>query len=1499
MKSEDWVSATATVLAPLLPVIAVSLIDWRRAKNDQSARYQRKSKARIALFWSLPAPIPVAIAIWLLPLPHRWTIAASFAAVFVALQIVLIWFDRRRLPMTPEAEKFMAATTGQTGGHKYGRRQMPELVRVYTKNDLTSGTPSAPSPAGATGAPNTASDDPQKDSEGEQQTSFEKVLVDPTVKHIAITGEAGIGKTSLLEFWARDLRLRKPSTGDRLSRLRPVLIAARALVGKDSLADAFGDIESECLSHSPGRGLTWLVMIDAFDEITDPHKREAVEKMVFEAVDLASSGRTDCKFVLTSRGLSEPRRRDFDGHGISLFRSQPFTKDQLREYFVSEKTGPTDRKTKNQDYQDAVENADRFIRRWDGQDDLLELIRLPLLANVTATIYFGGFRQIPRRRIDIYHDAIEHWIAQFHKRLDKLKLGPALELLHRWHAKANGTNRPDTDAAIRLFLQTLAVAYLETNRSVVDIAAELFELPMQSWDDSELESLQTLLQDTGLIHDVRTSRSKFVHKTFAEYLAAPTTEGAYQDLSDWDKALRDPDLRVAAVFTLAQMDSRKRNGIIDAFAKDEGYALATGWVAVEGLCVAANGAIDEDRRKALILIAVEALPPHLSSEWEQLVTGIASSVYGRDLLCNVVEERRISDWELLYIARRVARQERRGVELLRRMATEERLTDQQRVDAADYLAEFDSEASLALLRQFESASIFPENARLEALRILANRSSRKYRRRLVNFALRGEALPSTLVNAAAAIAGHDEDKAIKQLRRHAARSATDPSAAVTAAYRLADYRRAEGIALLHSLACDTALPDTLRVSAAANLVEFDRERAMELLRSFAGRDSGLSWEALVEATARLASSEGRSGVEELTALAKDQLLTDEARGNAARRIRVHDPVASRQLLERFASDTTFGDTDRASAVDDLVEVDRQRWTPRLREIAGDRGFSDNARVGAAGWLSYRDRAQGISLLRSLEEDSALSDGSQVGAMNWRFGLGDEDAARSLRRTALDKEVYAAARIDAAFQLAVRNRPVGRRLLKRLAADPEMADELKAGTLADSIRFADGLNAGRLGEWAKDTHRTEGSRITAAKALVRHRRTEGIELIRALATDTEISDHGRATAAAALAAFDRDLGLPLLEQIVHDDGLISSAHVLAARRMAGHGLPLGLKTLRKLARDNTIHGSAAPDAAYQIAMRGDQSGVDLLADHAADPALFGFARVGAAEALVEFDRARGIGLLRDLASGATDEPWSVVNAADALAHHESGTGMPLLRELASNTTDDVVRTMAATKLCYLGHRDAMSTLAAMAEDEDRSGQVRLLAVTTLADIDRKAGLPILRRFTAGNELDDRSRSVAAFRMHDFASATAIRDLEAIAADGGLLPTARVAAADHLVQCEAPSGHRLMTAMAGDSGFDGFARVNAACGLAWTFMAEGLSLLRGLVTDESLDRTVRCWATIALAEWVPATDAVLASEFTDGTVDIERLRSAASDLLVLEKRSGGPAMGRVRELERRTT
>ena len=130
------------------------------------------------------------------------------------------------------------------------------------------------------------------------------------------------------------------------------------------MAEAFGADGPAMLLGPPGTGMAWLVMIDAFDEITDAAARAEVERIVFEAID--EDPNPHRKFVVTSRGLTEDRRRSFDTRGVTEYQLQPFTIDQLHEFLVREETSARDIAGHNAAYKAAVAKVDRFLDRWEG-----------------------------------------------------------------------------------------------------------------------------------------------------------------------------------------------------------------------------------------------------------------------------------------------------------------------------------------------------------------------------------------------------------------------------------------------------------------------------------------------------------------------------------------------------------------------------------------------------------------------------------------------------------------------------------------------------------------------------------------------------------------------------------------------------------------------------------------------------------------------------------------------------------------------------------------------------------------------------------------------------------------------------------------------------------------------------------------------------------------------------------------------------------------------------
>lgn len=490
--ASDWINPASAVLAAVITIspILVDAVRRRTRRSETDDLRSRRTGGRIrARWWVLSTAIATAavIAAGIARPPWGWLPPAIVCALLLAAVEGWARLRRRRMPvLEPGVQRMLDGQTRPQGGFPYDRDALPDLVVVYTANDLTDpGTRSRDREEPSTG--------PQQEAPSQQRLTFEDVLAEPVYLHLAITGEAGIGKTSLLEFWAHELGRRArggAAVGARarspLERLVPLLVAARELVGMAHVGDAFCEGGADLLRRPPGPGMRWLVMIDAFDEITNVEDRLEVERIVFAAIDEATGRDRAARFVLTTRGLTNERWRSFDSRGITEFRLQPFTQAQLRTFLVKRETSAKERDPDSKAQAAAEAKADRFLKRWQGADNLLDLLRLPLLARVAATVYFEDEQSagIPARRVDIYHDAVEHWISQFAKRLAAAPTehSVALALLREW---GDRHGRADTVDAVRGFLGGLAVRHLaDSRRSITEIACEMLGVRLRPKDPS-------------------------------------------------------------------------------------------------------------------------------------------------------------------------------------------------------------------------------------------------------------------------------------------------------------------------------------------------------------------------------------------------------------------------------------------------------------------------------------------------------------------------------------------------------------------------------------------------------------------------------------------------------------------------------------------------------------------------------------------------------------------------------------------------------------------------------------------------------------------------------------------------------------------------------------------------------------------------------------------------------------------------------------------------------
>ncbi|MBO3731337.1 hypothetical protein [Glycomyces niveus] len=1489
MRPEVWVPAVATLAAALAPMAISAIARYVKNDKDTEANVSVSSTGRAGRVVGLAA-IPAVIAVFLAPPPWNWAAAGAYV---LALTLALTWSwhrSRRHPRVLPDAAKLLDGPRAAPG-FEYDRDFLPDLVRVYTKNDLARDRDALEHPN---------SDKPQE-AAAEQRLSFDKIIADPKVRHVAITGEAGVGKTFLLRYWEHDLRHRAPSSGP-VSKFKPLLVAARKLVGRASIAEAFGDVSTDVLTRPPAKGHTWLVMIDAFDEITAADDRAQVEHLVFEAVEDATKHNRPCKFVLTTRGLTDDRRRSFESRGVTEFELQPFTSEQLHAFLVNAETSIPDREHRSAAYTAAVAKADRFLKRWEDEDDLLELIKLPLLARVAATIYFHDRHlELPSRRIDIYHDAIEHWITQFHKRMsvEREQHGRALRLLHEWHGGAGEPSPDATDIAIRDLLRRLASQYLESGQSpVVALACELMRLPVHPKDPRDLDALVTLLEATGLVHDVRTAQSHFVHKSYAEYLAAPDSLPSYRTPKDWDDAFRDPERRISAIFAFAQIPHDQRSELITTM-RDQGDCIhALGWIAAEGLCVVeGTGRIDREMRNALIETVLGAWPRYQSSDWWRLINGLCNVKHARDLLFRFVEEGRESESDRVDISRSLANHDPRGVDLLRDF-TSEGNEPWIRWNAANELLEHDRAAARDILDELASDLNSHSFTRVNALRSLAGYwpdSAVPILREIANDPSND---PNERVNAAGALADHDALAAADLLRRFLDQRGLPDSARVYAATWLCETDRDAGVAALRAFASDRAMDSYTRGQAANTLPRFDRESGVAMLWELA-RDRSIAIRTRITLLIWLREYDPDAAQRELSEVAADRSL-DAIDQMVITRIPARDggriDVAT---LESIASDPSASDNEQVYAIDEMLNIDQKRMMDRLRQYATDPGVEGYARSNAATYIQQYDFRLGTSLLESIADDAAVRGSEREYAYSCMLRKGHPTARQRLLEFATDDTVDPTARLEALRSLMPRLGEQGLAIVRALQSENRLQPEHRADAVAFLVDFDEDEPVNRLTDLANDPEAHEDARIKAAVALARYDLANATAALRRLAVSAEVSEGARSAAAGELVAFEPDPALRLLTGIASTPDMDDEARVKAAKSVAEVDRESGRVLLFPLAQDTGLYRNLTVDAAYWLYKFGDDRGKTLTISYATGPDLDDQARVAAARNLLELDPEFGTGLLTAFAADFGLDDKAQTDAALALARVDRDAGLRALRDIAeAPPTIGGRKARAAWGITKYQPDEGKRLLHELVADTSERGLTSVLAADALVDFDRDNGLSILCDLAEDGSIDPCAREVAVRRIGDVDHVTAAEMLWKLVMDESAPALVRVEAADDLPLENFSQYLALQRRFVDDPDFSGFGRVGAALKISFGRKVEGVERLRALSADPELDETERIWAEITLSWRDAGVRASLERRQVDpSAVDFARLRKAADDSIVLDLRTGHPFRRRVTALEAR--
>ena len=383
---------------------------------------------------------------------------------------------------------------------------------------------------------------------------------------LLVTGGPGAGKSTLTLQLAGDLagawldrdasaRLVDDYPGFQIPRpLVPLRVSARSLAARRELgwrkalaAAATAELHlgteltAETIS-TPVAGASWLIVVDAIDEIVDLSAYRDLLGMLADCV-AGQDQVVPHRLLITSRGLADDDVHRLSSAGGAVYMLVPFDEPALRLF--AQRWFARDGRADDENL------TERFLTQV-REARLTEVVSIPLLATVAAIVFEHDPEQLlPARRYQLYQKYLEYLFGGRDQAF--VEQWPRLE--RQLTALPRGTMLAEALRDGRLGLvEQLAVKWVESGCPLADQAAIWMKekasaagVPLDLKPLNWAETAITVAMTTGLF--IRDGDDIFfLHQSFAEHLAArvyaarlprPITPNE-QDWRDWvDRAAID------------------------------------------------------------------------------------------------------------------------------------------------------------------------------------------------------------------------------------------------------------------------------------------------------------------------------------------------------------------------------------------------------------------------------------------------------------------------------------------------------------------------------------------------------------------------------------------------------------------------------------------------------------------------------------------------------------------------------------------------------------------------------------------------------------------------------------------------------------------------------------------------------------------------------------------------------------------------------------------------